>query len=138
MANTENERTEGSLEKREAQLPEGMEHTREGRQFSPPADIYESEDTVWVVADMPGVGSGGVDVTLEKNVLTIRGQVADWRPEGYGLAYAEYQVGDFVRSFVVSDEIDRDRIEARARDGVLTLTLPKKEPSKRRVEVKVD
>jgi HSP20 family molecular chaperone IbpA len=138
MPKSENERNETSLEKREAVLPEGVEHTREGRQFAPPADIYETADGVTIVADMPGVGANGVDITLEKNVLTIRGNVDEEGPEGFRLAYAEYQVGDFVRNFVISDEIDRDGIEAHSKDGVLTLTLPKRGPTRKRIEVKAD
>ena len=135
MANTENER---SLEKREAQLPEGVEHTRETPQFAPPADVYEIGDTVRLVADMPGVGKDDIDITLERNVLTIRGRVDDPSPEGLELVYAEYRVGDFVRNFSISDEVDRDRIEAHVKDGVLTLTLPKKQPTRKLIEVKGD
>lgn len=136
MENMENESRETSLEKREAQLPEGVEHTRETPQFAPRADVFETDDMVMVVADMPGVGRDVVDITLEKNVLTIRGRVDAPDPEGFELAYAEYRMGDFVRSFAISNEIDRDRIEARSQDGVLALTLPKMRPTRKQIEVK--
>lgn len=138
MAKSEKEIKETGIEKREATLPEGVEHTREGRMFAPPADIYETENQVMIVADMPGVGSNDVDITLEKNVLTIRGNVKEERPEGFQLTYAEYEVGSFIRNFVLSDEIDREGIEARAKDGVLTLTLPKRTPMQKKIEVKAD
>ena len=85
---------------------------------------------------MPGVSESAVDVTLEKNVLTINGYVNDETPEGYDLAYAEYRVGDYHRKFTVSNEIDQDNIEATMNDGVLRLHLPKVGPKTRKIAVK--
>ena len=83
---------------------------------------------------MPGVKGEGVDITLENGVLTVRGTVAeDYRREG--AVYAEYDVGDYQRSFSVPDAIDHDGIEARMNNGVHTLTLPRKQPRQRRIEV---
>jgi HSP20 family molecular chaperone IbpA len=62
---------------------------------------------------------------LEKNILSISATIEPVRTNGYELTYAEYEEGDFQRSFRLSDEIDRDRIEAAVRDGVLQLRLPK-------------
>jgi HSP20 family molecular chaperone IbpA len=136
MANAENEKKETALQKREAQLPEGVERTQEGRQFLPLADIYETANEVVVKADMPGVSSDRVDITLERSVLTIRGRAEGVVPEGHQLAYSEYEVGDFTRSFTLSEQVDQDGIEASMTDGVLTLTLPKSGPSQRRIEVR--
>ena len=86
------------------------------------------DDAILVVANMPGVDESSVDITLEKNLLTIKGYVDAVVPEGYTLAYAEYEVGDYERSFTLSDEIDREHIEAEVKDGVLHLRLPKAEP----------
>jgi HSP20 family molecular chaperone IbpA len=108
----------------------GAERIRERPAFVPRADVYETGDTIVVVADMPGVDENSVDITLEDNVLTINGYVEPMAPEGYGLAYAEYRVGDYVRAFTVSDQIDRNGIEATVRDGVLRLYLPKAEEAK--------
>ena len=138
MANVENVNSETDLLKREAQLPEGVERTKEGNQFLPLADIYETTDEVVVLADMPGVTADQVDITLERNVLTIRGHAESVVPEGHQLAHAEYEVGDFTRSFTLSEQVDRDGIEAKMKDGVLTLTLPKAGPTLKRIAVKSD
>jgi HSP20 family molecular chaperone IbpA len=138
MANTENKKEETGLQKREAQLPEGVERTKEGRQFLPLSDIYETNDAVVVVADMPGVSADDVDITLERNLLTIHGRAESAVPEGFELAYAEYEVGDFSRSFTLSEQVDRDGIEAKMADGVLTLTLPKSTPTMKRIDVKTE
>jgi HSP20 family molecular chaperone IbpA len=74
---------------------------------------------------------------LEKGVLTLQGAVEPEAPEGYSLAYAEYRVGDYVRRFSLSDEIDQEAIEATLKDGVLRLTLPKiTEARTRKIAVK--
>ena len=117
-------------EKREITEAEEIERTRECQCFIPRADIYETEDMIVVVTDMPGVDEKSVDITLEKNILTINGYVNINEPEGYSLAWAEYEVGDHQRSFRISNEIDRDKIEATIKDGVLRLQLPKVEQAK--------
>ena len=101
------------------------ERTRDRLAFVPRADIYETEDEIVVVADMPGVDEKSVDITLENNVLTINGVVDMEQPEGYSLSYAEYRVGDYQRAFSLSDQIDQEGIEATVKDGVLRLHLPK-------------
>ena len=138
MANAENVKNESGLLKREAQLPEGVECTKEGNQFLPLADIYETTEEVVVLADMPGVSADQIDITLERNVLTIRGHAESAVPEAHQLAYAEYEVGDFTRTFTLSEQVDRDGIEAKMKDGVLTLTLPKAGPTLTRIAVKSD
>lgn len=109
---------------------EEVERTRECRCFIPRSDIYETKDMIVVVSDMPGVDENSVDVTLEKNVLTINGYVDINEPEGYSLAWAEFEVGDYQRSFRISNEIDHEKIEATIKDGVLRLHLPKVEQAK--------
>ena len=108
------------------------ERTRDRLAFVPRADIYETEEAIVVVADMPGVGEDALDITLEKGVLTLNGTVEPEAPEGYSLAAgtwspyrAEYRGGDYVRSFSLSNEIDQGAIEATLKDGALRLTLPK-------------
>jgi HSP20 family molecular chaperone IbpA len=135
MADHEKDHEDTSLEKREATLPEGVERTREGREFVPLADIYETHESVVVTADMPGVPATGVDISLEKDVLTIRGSVKQVEIEGLEPAHREYMDGDFVRTFSISNQIDRDGIEARMSNGVLTLTLPKVGPTTKKIEV---
>jgi HSP20 family molecular chaperone IbpA len=101
------------------------ERTRDRPAFVPRADICETDDEIVVVADMPGVDENTVDITLENNVLTINGYVKPMELEGYSLAYAEYRVGDYQRAFSLSDQIDREKIEAKLKDGVLRLHLHK-------------
>ena len=86
---------------------------------------------------MPGVAPDGVDITLERRVLTIRGRSAVNDRAGYQRVYNEYADGDYERVFTLSENIDRDRIEATLKDGVLQLVLPKAEAAKaRRIELK--
>jgi HSP20 family molecular chaperone IbpA len=105
--------------------------------FVSPSDIYETRDNIVVLAEMPGVAPDGVDITLERRVLTIRGRGAGNDPAGYRRVYSEYADGDYERVFTLSENIDRDRIEATLKDGVLHLVLPKAETAKpRRIELK--
>jgi HSP20 family protein len=120
------------IKKEEIATAEGTERTRARRAFVPRATIYETDDEVDVVADLPGVDEKSVDLMLEKNELTINGTVNTEMPEGYTLAYAEYEVGDYQRKFIISNEIDRDNIEATVKDGVLRLKLPKAQFAKTR------
>jgi HSP20 family molecular chaperone IbpA len=115
------------------------ERTRDRPAFVPRADIYETKEAIVVVADMPGIDETSVDITLEKGVLTINGTVEPEQPEGYNLARAEYRVGDYVRSFSLSNEIDQENIEAALKDGVLRLNLPKiTEAMTKRITVKTE
>jgi len=123
------------VEKQEVDQSEA-ERTRSGLAFVPRADIYETNDDVFVVCDMPGVDENSVDITLEKNVLSINGYVTADQPKNHSLAYTEYQVGDYYRRFSVSNEIDQERIEATVKDGVLRLKLPKVTPTTKRIAVK--
>ncbi|SLN37177.1 Spore protein SP21 [Roseovarius litorisediminis] len=92
--------------------------------FTPAVDIFEKGDTTVIIADMPGVASDGVDVTLERQVLTLRGTVKPQAPEGYRRLSSEYREGDYLRVFTLSDNIDQAKINAEFRNGVLRLELP--------------
>lgn len=113
-----------------AEVP--AERTRPRRIYTPTVDILESEDRIEVLADMPGVDEASVELTLEKNVLTIYGKVEADIPENHRLAVSEYGIGDYQRQFVLSNEVDRERIEAVVRNGVLCIRLPKAEIAKTR------
>lgn len=113
------------------------EPTRNRRIYSPLTDIVESADEILVLADMPGVDEKCVDITLEKNVLTIYAYPPEEIVENYSQVFSEYGVGDFERKFVVSQEIDREKIAAKVKNGVLTVHLPKTGPAKaRKIEVR--
>jgi len=122
-------------EKQEVEI-NGVERTRARLAFVPRVDIYDANDAIVLIADMPGVDETTVDLTLEKNVLSINGYVEPAQPEGYSLAYAEYRIGDYQRSFTLSNEIDQDAIEATVKNGVLRLRLPKIGAVTKKVTVK--
>ena len=106
------------------------ERIRNVKTFVPRVDIYETKDALFLIADMPGIDEQTVDVELEKNILTISGRVENGKVKDYRLVFSEYEVGDYERSFTLSDEIDRDKICATVKDGVLRLELPKAEKAK--------
>ena len=127
------------LQKQQAQNPLETERTRNRKVYVPKVDIYETKDAMVLIADMPGVDNQSVDITLEKNVLTITGNVESTSYEGKTLAYAEYDTGDYQRAFTISDEVDQDRIEAMVENGVLRLTLPKVEKAKiKKIAIKAE
>ena len=109
--------------KEEVELIEGVERTRPRRIYVPRATIYEVDEEIVILVNMPGVGPENVDIVLEKNELKINGTVEDTSPEGYSLVYSEYGVGDYERNFVVPRDIDRENIDAKMKDGVLELHL---------------
>lgn len=118
------------VQKQEEAPAEEMERTRSRRSFVPRADIYETEQEIILLADVPGANEKTVDITLEKNILSITAYVEPVVPSGYEIAYAEYEEGDYQRSFRLSDEIDRDNIGAVVSEGVLRLRLPKAQEAK--------
>lgn len=127
-----------AMEVQEKELvPESeTERIRDRTCFVPRADVYETQEDVFVVVDMPGVGGDNIDITLENNILTINGNTTSEAPEGYSLAFAEFESGDYERSFRLTDRIDRQGIQATYQDGVLNLKLPKAEEAKvRKIDV---
>ncbi len=139
MANIEIKKQEPSqvIEKSEARGPTEMERTRERTVFVPRADIYERSDALVLVADMPGVDDKSVEINIERRILTITGRVAPESVDQHQLAYAEYDTGDFERSFSLTEEVDVDKVEATVKNGVLRLILPKSEAAKpRKIAVK--
>ncbi len=104
---------------------EDTERIRDRRVYLPRTDIFETEDGLVLVMDVPGADDQSVEVTLEKNVLTVSAYPAYRKFDQHTLAYAEYGEGDYQRSFALSNEIDRGKIEAKVKNGVLHLHLPK-------------
>jgi len=121
---------------KEELVMENGEQTRSRRSFMPRTDIYEDQEAIFLLSDMPGVRPDSVEITLEKNLLSIHGMVEPHALEGYQLAYAEYEDGDFMRRFRLSSQIDHDKIEAQLKEGVLRLVLPKTRPEQRKINVK--
>lgn len=112
------------------------ERTRDTRLYVPRVDIYETDDAIHLIADIPGADENSIDITLEKNVLTIDAEVHAEKPEDYSLTYAEYGIGSFRRKFNLSNEIDQEKIVAEVKDGVLKLNLPKSEKITQKIKVK--
>ena len=112
------------------------EKTVPGRYYIPYADIYETEEALSVVMEMPGVERKDINVSLENDVLRVEGQIDFSKYEGMEPVYTEYNVGHYTRSFTLSNKIDQEQISAQHDDGVLTLTLPKaKEAQPRRISI---
>jgi HSP20 family protein len=106
------------------------ERIRNVKTFVPRVDIYENKDAIILIADMPGVDEKSVDVELEKNILTINGHVNVDEAKDKSMVYSEYEIGDYERMFTLSEEIDREKIHATVKNGVLCLELPKAEKVK--------
>ena len=107
--------------------------------FTPPIDIYETDDGLVLQADLPGVSTETLDLQVQDNKLTLLGRVAPAVPDDARLIHQEYEVGDYFRSFILSDEVDHERINAKLTHGVLEVVLPKaSKPEPRRIQVKSD
>lgn len=135
--NIEKSGNEIAVHDKKALEKNGHEHTRTGVSYSPAVDIFETEDALTLLADLPGVKKENLDIDLDDRRLTITGLVdetdARFRP-----LYSEYGIGGYTRSFELGDTIDRKGISAALKDGVLTLVLPKADRLKpRKIEVNV-
>jgi len=106
------------------------------RYYVPTTDIFETDDALTVVMELPGVEKQAIDVSVENDVLRIDARIDFTKYEGLEPLYTEYTVGHFARSFTLSNKIDQQQIGAQLDDGVLTLTLKKaKEALPRRIAI---
>lgn len=103
--------------------------------YAPAVDIFDSENETLLVADLPGVAENSVDIEIEKNILTIKASQSESDYDEHRLAYAEYGIGDYKRSFSLPADIDKDGISASLKDGVLRVTLPKVSPEAKKITV---
>jgi len=127
------------LEKREKQevgTTTAEQIQTSGTAYSPDVDIYLSDDAALFAVEMPGVGKGDVTIQVdETDSLVIRGKSS--HTERYDAVIRQYNVGDYYRAFQLSDEYDKDKISARLENGLLEITIPKREEAKpRRIEIK--
>ena len=102
------------------------------RSFLPVADIFETDQALKVVVEMPGVAKENVDVGVENDVLTITGRIDLSKYEGLQPVYTEYNIGNYSRGFQLSSKINQESIKAEMKDGVMTIVLPKSEKAKAR------
>lgn len=117
------------------ELQQEGEPTREGPLFNPDVDIYETEQAMFMVADVPGTSGDSLGLDLKENLLDLTTPIVPvdpkWKP-----IYLEYEVGNYVRQFRIGQIVDRSKIAAQVKDGVLTVTLPKVEKAlPRKIEV---
>lgn len=125
-----------SLEKSVSRSPE---QTYNGPVYSPAVDIFESDDRISLLADMPGVKAKDLKIDLRDNVLTLSGRVEESPPSKESGILCEYESGTYFRQFTLSEMIDQSKIDAKLTDGVLRLELPKAERAKpRQITVRVD
>ncbi len=104
-----------------------------------PIDIYETEEGLVLMADLPGVTTDTLELQVQDNKLTIFGRVSPVAPPGARLLHREYEQGDFLRSFILSDEVDYDGITAKLNNGVLEVNLPRMPRAEpRRIQVDGD
>jgi len=106
------------------------------RSFLPVSDIFETDHALNVVLEMPGVAKENVDIDIDNDVLKVSGRIDIAKYEGLQPVYTEYNIGNYSRSFQLSNKVDQDGIKAELKDGVMTLVLPKSEKAKpRRISV---
>jgi HSP20 family protein len=114
------------------ELENKEEATVPARMFVPAADIFEAENDLTVILEMPGVEKKNVDVRVEDGVLNVEGRLDLAKYQGLQPLYTEYNIGHYARSFRLSSKIDQSKIAAEMKDGVLSLKLPKIEEAKPR------
>ena len=123
--------------KEKAELTTPGEQTRPGLVFTPAVDIFETDKEITLLADMPGVKAGDLNIDLHENLLTLNGEAQTPEGEGEVDVIREYHTGKYYRQFTVSQIIDQAKIDAEMKDGVLRLRLPKVEAATpRRITVK--
>ncbi len=106
--------------------------------LNPSIDIYETAEGLVLYADLPGVNSEGLDLQVQDNRLALFGRVENTM-EPMEAVHQEYQIGDYLRSFILSDEVDHEQISARLNNGVLRIELPRTARTEpRRIEISTD
>lgn len=107
--------------------------------FNPSIDIYETPEGLVLYADVPGVTKDGLELQVQDNRLTLFGRVADTASVEGQVVHEEYRVGDFLRSFILSGEVDHDNVKANLTHGLLRVELPRANRTRpRRIEVTTD
>lgn len=121
------------------ELAPPAEQTREGLIFTPDVDIFETDQEIVLLADVPGVKPDNVSIDLRDNILTLTCEIAPFENAEEEDILIEYETGTFYRQFTLSEVIDQSRIDAKLKDGVLRLTLPKvAEATPRKITVKAE
>ena len=113
-------------EKQEVSTTAAEQMTTSGRAYSPDVDIYTSEREAYFALDLPGVKKGDVSIKVdESNTLIIRAKNS--HPVRDGLVLQQYRVGDYYRAFQIGNDFDKEKVTATLENGLLEVTIPKKE-----------
>ena len=106
-------------------------------ELTPAVDIIEDKSGVTLLVDLPGVERAGLDIDVDKNVLTIRGNINLHTDEKLNATYMDVHAGTFTRQFTLGSELDASAIDATLKDGVLKLSVPRSDVHKpKKIEVK--
>jgi len=123
--------------KEKSKVKTNAESTKPGPIFTPAVDIFETDNEITVLADIPGVKSDGLDIDLRDNILSLGGTVESLETKEEQKVLTEFEIGKYWRQFTISNIIDQSKIDAELKDGVLRLTLPKAEKAlPRKIQVK--
>ena len=115
-----------------ANVATALGQTRTGPAYSPAVDIFENDNAITLLADMPGVKASDLEIGLRENLLALAGRVTPAGTAKESTVLREYRPGTFFRQFTLSEAIDQPKIDARLTDGVLRLELPKVEKARPR------
>ena len=127
--------TEQNIQTTRQQMPQQTEAMP--LELTPAVDIIEDKNGVTLLVDLPGVEKEGLDIDVDKNVLTIRGAINLHTDEKLNATYMDVHAGTFTRQFTLSSELDANAIDATLKDGVLTLIVPRSDVHKpKKIEVK--
>ena len=135
MEKTDNMVKQDNQPAMDGQITEAERLNGERRTFIPAVDIIDGESDTVLVLDVPGVVCDGVDISIEKNIMTIKATPEEKDQKCDKLVYSEYRVGNYQRSFSLSDEVDQENVTASVKDGVLRVKLPKAAPVTKKVNV---
>ena len=114
---------------------ESYQEASSRRSYAPAVDIIDEKDATTLVIDLPGVDGKNVDISIEKNILAIKAKQEEAGHEDKALVYSEYGIGDYHRTFVLSEDVDKDGISATLKDGVLSVRLPKAQQVTKKITV---
>lgn len=129
--------TEQTVPARQEQKKDVSTTREESQYLIPPVDIYETDEGLTVLADLPGVSKDTVEVKVEDNVLSISGKPVATDEQEWD--YQEYSLLPFFRQFQLNEEVDQEKIQAELKNGVVRIHLPKAEKSKpRKIEIKAE
>ena len=113
------------LKKTETAEPQKIDREQAYPLRTPKTDIYETHDSFVIIAEVPGVETQNMDITLTNNILTLDARVTASHTDEQDPVYQEYIAGDFRRVFTLGDDINRDKIHASLKNGLVRITLPK-------------